>query len=605
MSVDEVLGTARFQDQLQRISLETGRPVPDVQAEARADLKEMATRPGKVTVAAWDRFCRWIARAYRLDFDPEAIQYLRELNRSASLIFLPNHRSYLDPPVLRSALHQFGFPPNNTIGGSNLALWPVSLIAQRNGTVFMRREFRDDLVYRAVFKRYIAYLIQNKKNLEWYIEGGRTRSGKLRPPRYGVLKYVMDAVEEEQPENEVYVIPTSIIYDAQHEVGAISVEEMGGSKSPESLKWLYQFSRSQSTRLGKAHLRFGEPLSLGDAIDLTRDSEGSPRPRLAINMVAFEVANRINAVTPITPAALVTFALLDNGARAITIAEGRQILEPLMTYIGRRQFPMTGNIDLSSHGLLRDSISNLVDKGVVNLYEGGKDQILYIDLEHQHEAAFYRNTIIHFFVNRAITELSVLKALEEDADELVTAVWDNARRLKDLLKFEFFFPRTEEFAEQIADECSLIYPDWQQSDFTKADLRRMLHEERLLLSHRVVGPFLESYALLAEELAKLDDFVRGDEDQLVNQCIGVAKQMWLQQDLHSAESISKDYFKNAFALVENLGLIGSGEPGLQKRRQDFANEMQELVERISKIRRIDQQNRGANEVELATAAADV
>ena len=469
----------------------------------------------------------------------------------------------------------------------------------------MRREFRDDLVYRAVFKRYIAYLIQNKKNLEWYIEGGRTRTGKLRPPRYGVLKYVMDAVEEEQPENEVYVIPTSIIYDAQHEVGAISAEEMGGSKSPESLKWLYQFSRSQSTRLGKAHLRFGEPLSLGDAIDLTRDSEGSPRPRLAINMVAFEVANRINAVTPITPSALVTFALLDNGARAITISEGRQILEPLMTYIGRRQFPMTGNIDLSSHGLLRDSIANLVDKGVVNLYEGGKDQILYIDLEHQHEAAFYRNTIIHFFVNRAITELSVLKALEEDADELVMAVWDNARRLKDLLKFEFFFPRTEEFAEQIADECSLIYPDWQQSDFTKADLRRMLHKERLLLSHRVVGPFLESYALLAEELAKLDDFVRGDEEQLVSQCIGVAKQMWLQQDLHSAESISKDYFKNAFALVENLGLIGSGEPGLQKRRQDFANEMQELVERISKIRRIDQENRGANEVEIATAATDV
>ena len=602
--MDEVLNTTRFQDQLQRISLETGQSVPDLQAEARADLKEMATRPGKVTVAAWDRFCRWIARAYRLDFDPEAIRYLRELNQSASLIFLPNHRSYLDPSVLRSALSQFGFPPNNTIGGANLALWPISLIAQRNGTVFMRREFRDDLVYRAVFKRYIAYLIQNKKNLEWYIEGGRTRTGKLRPPRYGVLKYVMDAVEEEQPENEVYVVPTSIIYDAQHEVSAISAEEMGGSKSPESLKWLYQFSRSQSTRLGKAHLRFGEPLSLGDAIDLTRDSEGNPRPRLAINMVAFEVANRINSVTPITPAALVTFALLDNGSRAITITEGRHILEPLMTYIGRRQFPMTGNIDLSSHGLLRDSIMNLVNKGVVNLYEGGKEQILYIDLEHQHEAAFYRNTIIHFFVNRAITELAVLKALEDDVDDLVTAVWENARRLKDLLKFEFFFPRTEEFAEQIADECSLIYPDWEKGNFTKDDLKRLLRDEKLLLSHRVVGPFLESYALLAEELAKLDDYVRGDEDQLVTQCIGVAKQMWLQQNLHSAESISKDYFKNAYSLVENLGLIGSGQPGLQKRRQEFATEMHQLVERISRIRNIDQENRGHVNLEEDLAAAN-
>ncbi len=99
----------------------------------------------------------------------------------------------------------------------------------------------------------------------------------------------MDAFEQ-YPENDVHVVPTSIVYDQQHEVSAISAEEMGGTKKAESLSWLYNFARSQSRRLGRAHIRFGEPLSLRDAVSLTADEEGTTRPRLAVPKVAFETA---------------------------------------------------------------------------------------------------------------------------------------------------------------------------------------------------------------------------------------------------------------------------------------------------------------------------
>ena len=159
----------------------------------------------------------------------------------------------------------------------------------------------------------------------------------------------MDAYGE-HPERDVLVIPTSIIYDQQHEVGAISAEEMGGAKKPESLKWMYQFASSQSRRLGRAYLRFGEPLSLADAVALTADEEGNLRPRLAVPKVAIENANRINTATPITPGALITFALLDNGDRSITVDEGRRILLPLIDYIQRRGLPMTAWPDLNEFG---------------------------------------------------------------------------------------------------------------------------------------------------------------------------------------------------------------------------------------------------------------
>ena len=500
-------------------------------------------------------------------------------------MFLPNHRSYLDPMVLRSALAQHGFAPNNVLGGANLAIWPFSEIGQRNGIVFIRREFRDDHVYRATLKAYLSHLIAERKNLEWYIEGGRTRTGKLRPPRLGILSYVMDAYGE-HPERDVLIIPTSVIYDQQHEVGAISAEEMGGRKKPESIKWMYEFATSQSRRLGRAYLRFGEPLSLADAVALTADEEGTPRPRLAVSKVAFETMNRINKVTPITPGALITFALLDNGDRSITVEEGRRILHPLADYIQRRQLPMTEWPDLSEFGRMREVLDRLVREGVITVYRGGTEPVYAISPGKQHEAAFYRNTIIHFFLVRAITELAALQAAEDEAPDIPEATWQNARRLKDLLRFEFFFPGTREFADQVSAEATYMNPGWEDRTFSPARIREGMGELDMLVAHRVIGPFFEAYSVLADELTLLGQ--PADDKELVTRSLGLAQQRWLQRQLTTPESVSADYFRNAVQLADRFGLIASDEPGLADRRRAFADELRQITRRLDTLRRIAQ-----------------
>ncbi len=581
--MDDVLDTPQFRATLRDLAAESGRSESELYKEAESDLAEMATKEGNLTVSGWDRFCHWLARAYKLDYLPQQVEDLKRLNRDSALIFLPNHRSYLDPLVLRSALEQHGFPPNNVLGGANLALWPLNHVGQRNGIVFIRREFRDDHLYRAVLKRYLAYLIENRKNLEWYIEGGRTRTGKLRPPRYGILSYVVDAFAE-YPEHDVHIVPTSIIYDQQHEVGAISAEETGGAKKAESLGWLFDFAKSQSRRLGRAHLRFGEPLSLRDAVKLTLDDEGNPRPRLAVPKVAFETADRINAVTPVTPSALVTFALLDNGDRAITVPEGRKILEPLLEYINIMQLPVTQTFDLTDHGPLREALDTLVRENVVTKYSGGDESVYYVELVHQHEAAFYRNTIIHHFVARSIAELSLVEAAEANAENIPAATWAYARRLKDLLKFEFFFPTTREFAVAMEKEISIVSPGWQEESWTPSGIMDELRGQKLFLAHRVLGPFLEAYSLFADELEKYDPTAQVDESELVDRCLGLARQHWMQRSLHTPESISRDYFRNAYQLAENQHLISPDEPDLAERRRAFADELRTLVRRIDDLR---------------------
>jgi glycerol-3-phosphate O-acyltransferase len=583
--IDDIASTARFDGIVADLARSTGRPEADIRAEALDCLHEMTAEETSAAIDAWNRLGRWASRAYSLDVDHEAIEPLRELGRRHSLVFLPNHRSYLDPLVLRTALEQHGFPPNHVLGGVNLAFWPLGTIARRTGVVFIRREFRDAVVYRAMLKELLAYLVRKRFNLEWYMEGGRTRNGKLRPPRYGILSYLVDAFAEGGAD-DVYLVPVAIVYDQQHEIEAISAEETGGRKVPESIGWLVRFARSQSRTLGRAHLRFGEPLSLQGALAANRTDPDAAR--LEVPRIAFEVAHRINLVTPISPQALVTFALLGNEDRAITVAEGRAILEPLLAYVRRRGLPLTQGIDVAEDdGALADAIRTLEREGVLERFAGGDEAVYRIAPDRQHEAGYYRNTIIHFFITRAIVEAALVKVAEEDPADAVDAVWQEARRIRDLLKFEFFFADTRAFAADVRQESEIALPGWEDSQLAAADLLPLMSGSRLLLAHRVLQPFLEAYAVVAHRLAAQPADEPVDVDAFLDGCLGVAHQRWLQQSLHSPESISRDLFRGAVKLAENRGLLEPGPPDLAARRQGLAAELDDVIRRVRVVRRLD------------------
>lgn len=264
-AVRDITSAEGFETRLGELAEQTGQPVDEVRAEAIASLNEMAADESRAAVAAWGRAGEWLSRAYRVEADTAALESLLALDRSASLVFLPNHRSYLDPFVLRQVLGEAGLPPNHILGGVNLSFFPLGSIARRSNIVFIRRQFRDAPVYRAMLSEYLAYLVRKGANLEWYIEGGRTRTGKLRPPRMGILSYLLDAFDRSDVDDLLFV-PVSIVYDQQHEVGLIAEEESGGVKPPESVRWLVDYARAQGNRRGTAHVRFAEPVSLNDEI---------------------------------------------------------------------------------------------------------------------------------------------------------------------------------------------------------------------------------------------------------------------------------------------------------------------------------------------------
>jgi glycerol-3-phosphate O-acyltransferase len=513
------------------------------------------------------------AYAWDVQADTAGLGRLRELNRHHALVFLPSHRSYADPLLLADVLAEHDFPRNHVLGGDNLRIWPISSLARRAGIIFIRRSFGDDEIYKLALREYLGYLLAKRFNLEWYMEGGRSRTGKLRPPRYGLLAYVAEAVARGRAD-DAYLVPVAITYDQLREVSAMAAEQGGGAKKAEGLGWLASYAKGQLARIGTVHVRFAEPLSLREALGPGGHHDDPDARRLALQKMAFEVAVRINRVTPVTATALVTLALLGVRDRALTLGQVRGVLEPLRAYLAERGLPHSGDV-LRTEAGVRRVLDALAQQNVVTVYTGGEEPVYAIERGQHLVAAFYRNSAIHHFVDRAVAELVLLSA---PADR-----WDEAMRLRDQLKFEFFFPDKASYRADLCAELERLDPGWE----TAPDGRAALEGSEVLVANRVLRSFLDAQLVVAERLAVRPPRLPIVEKEFLDECGGIGQQMLLQGRLHGPESLSRELFSSAVRLAANLDLIDPGREELAASRRAFAARLRDVVTRLIMIDEID------------------
>src|SRR5262245_10868542 len=435
------------------------------------------------------------------------------------------------------------------------------------------------------------------------MEGGRSRTGKLRPPRYGLLAYVAEAVARGQAEN-AWLVPVAITYDQLREVSAMAAEQAGAAKKAEGLGWLAAYARGQLARVGTVYVRFAEPMSLrvalppggpdGDSVSLdpaappkvsldpAAPPKASPDPaapprdawRLALQKVAFEVAVRINRVTPATATALVTLALLGVRDRALTLGQVRGVLEPLRGYLSERGLPYSREVLETGAGVQR-VLGALAQQNVVTIYAGGEEPVYAIERGQHLVAAFYRNSAIHHFLDRAVAELVLLSPPAER--------WDEAMRLRDQLKFEFFFPDKTAYRAVLQAALYRLGP----GGGAAADGRAVLERSDLLVANRVLRSFLDAQLVVAERLAARPPHDPVEEKEFLGECRGVGQQMVLQGRLHGPESLSRELFTSALKLAANLDLLGPGGEDLAERRRAFAGGLRDEVARLILIDEID------------------
>ena len=579
-----VVALPRFVAQIEKLSEKLGRPIEEVRAEAESCLREMVTVQSRSWTWMFDHVMGPAhTQAFTLEVNRTAMRQLRELNQKHALVFLPSHRSYSDPFITTKAFRLHGVNRAHILGGDNLKFFPFEQMAQHSGQVFIRRSLKGADVYKAMLREYLTDLVSRRENLEWYMEGGRSRTGKLRAPMFGLMSYLVYAIRSGAAE-DVILVPTSITYDQLHEVQAMAEQEASGRKPKEGLSWLIDYARMQNQWIGHAHLRFGEPMSL---VERMREADQDPaQQRFLVEKTALEVFKRINLATPITPQALATLALLTQGERALTLDQVFQQIAPLLRYLQARSLPVAQVETLRHHHGVIDTLDTLVESGVVERFRKGVEPVYRIRSGKHSVAAYYRNSAIHWFVNRAILELAMWKAAHSGAKDLVKAGKQETLALRDLMKFEFIFSDRSGFRDELLAESDLFDPNWRNRIATARERIDMMKDAPFLIAPTVLPTFLEAYYVVADRLAAQAPGAPIDEKAFLDECIAVGRQYLLQQRVLHPECLSRELFTNALRLAANRELVAPGDEALAERRRVFAAECEAHVKALAELGRV-------------------
>ncbi|MCP5395148.1 MAG: glycerol-3-phosphate 1-O-acyltransferase [Sphingomonadaceae bacterium] len=584
----DVMATPGFREGLEKLARESGEDVGKLRRQAAEYLHELRTERSPFILDLTMRLFRWsYSRAYgQIDIVPEEVAALRPLFEKHSALILPAHKTNLDGPIVETVLYDNGLPPASLFGGINMSFWPMGPLLRKGGKIFLRRGIQDDPLYRFVLREYLAYLVEKRFNLSWFPEGTRSRTGKLLPPKLGLMNYVVQGYREGRIE-DLLLVPVALVYDQVYETADFIREAQGGKKRKESFGWLVSYLRALRQPYGKAYLRVGKVMSMREALGPPEDQPpaGSPEARLAMQKLALAVSWRTNEVTPITGIGLVSFALLGSGGRAVPRGRLARYLAMLAENARVRGLPMAQSAALDEPGKLDAALDALEGSRVITRFDEGPETVYSIG-EGQHlAAAFYRNSMLHFVLERAIAEVAVTLAAAEPVERREKIFIDSALRLREALKFDFFFRERAEFLAALEEELARTHANWREellgASGPEHAFRRIFG---LGTAHAALRSFLEAYLVVADCLEVLPDDVPADEKALSDAAQARGRQYVLEQRIRNPETVSQQLFGNAIDLARNLKLLAPG-PDLPARRAELAMRLRGAHECLDLIER--------------------
>jgi len=579
----EVFANPNFRNLIANIAQQRDRSVPDVFAQAERYLREMAATQTPFTLEMINALYRSACRSHHdstIDVDETQLQRVAETMATRPVVFLISHKSMLDTVALSLVLFDADLPLPLTFGGINLNTPGLGALARRSGIIFLRRSFQDNEIYKSTFRRYIDYLIEKRFSLLWALEGTRSRTGKLLPPRFGLFNYVFESIQRTRL-YDVTFVPVSVAYDQITEVEDYSIEQRGQKKKPEGLTWPLRFLRRGRPR-GQIHLRFGEGVTVRELVEPEELEAGidEQRKQTLVATLAFEVAVRMNAATPITATAIITLILLAAGNRAQSLAEIQALARAGAALIRRRHLEIVGRSNFQDADAVLATLADLNATGIVTYLDEGTERLYTISPDQHLNAAYYRNTAIHYFILDAFVEIALLDAAG-DPDDPVEAFYRRASELRELFKFEFYFPRRADYRAEIEKRVRERFADWE--DVVRRDeagVRDALNHAQLLVAHGVLRSFVDAYRIVASVLADAGDDAIEDEGGFLSQCLKTGKQQLLQGRVFSAESISKSLYQTGLQLANYEGLLAAGRA---RERAAFHQEFRRITERLDEI----------------------
>ncbi|KAF5872354.1 putative glycerol-3-phosphate acyltransferase protein [Botrytis fragariae] len=501
-----------------------------------------------------------------------------------SIIFLPCHRSHVDYVSLQLICYRLGIALPTVVAGDNLNFPVVGSFLQHAGAMWIRRSFGDDALYTTLVQSYIDTLLQGGYNFECFIEGGRSRTGKLLPPKFGILSFILDSILSGRVKDTI-ICPVSTQYDKVIETEGYVGELLGIPKKKENLADFLSASSVLSLKLGRVDVRFHEPWSLRDfilqqqarslGIPKTLDFESINVPSIRqklLRTLGYKVLSDINAVSVVMPTALVGTVLLTLRGRGV----GKSELIRRVEWISERVRNKGGRVAHFAGATTSTVVERALEvlgKDLVGRVDGLAEETYYaVD---RFQLSFYRNMTIHLFISEALVSASMYMNVKRGGGKVHQNIsYEDLRSqvqfLSQLFRGEFIYP-TEGLVVNLdntlhdleADNIVELIRDPEGKILTVglSDHERSVGRENYDFYCFLIWPFVEAFWLGAVSLMGftpppskpnavwLEVKKAHDGAQLLG------KTLYHQGDLSYFEAVNKETLKNAYQRFEDEGIV--------------------------------------------------
>lgn len=431
-----------------------------VHRRAKRALRMMAARPFAPLYIPAALIARFILRRLFHEVRVEGLEQFAENVRRHTVILVPLHRSHIDYIILSSALYDSNLNPPVIAAGVNLSFWPFGGIIRALGGYFVKRNNRDDRLHNLLLKRYVSYLVKRGHLQEFFIEGGRSRSGRMRAPKMGLLSIIVSAFEQ-GARKDILFVPVSLTYEHVVEDREYGRENTGQEKTRESLASLLRAVGIFRNRYKEVLVRFGAPVHLEEFLQRRPDKRVG-ESRQVVNELALELTKRIQEQMAVSLRALSCTALLTSPNYGLPEHVFHRRIKEL-AFMAKVAFASRG-CDLQryctpslSHYLAQSDdagSSEVTIDGILKTRELFGQQLIFVPGKTRFTAEFYRNSTAHIFLPWGI--LSLLSVLGQDFSEMNIAVLHTRLERDYLLEpFELFHHQFQQFLEHLVNHALL------------------------------------------------------------------------------------------------------------------------------------------------------
>ncbi|KAB8255797.1 acyltransferase [Aspergillus pseudonomiae] len=531
-----------------------------------------------------------LTRAYHqgIHVSSEEVLRLRSVAAEAakkkqSIVFLPCHKSHVDYVSLQLICYRLGIGLPVVVAGDNLNIPLLGPFLQHAGAMWIRRSFGNDPLYHTVVQAYIDTMLQQGFNFECFIEGGRSRTGKLLSPKFGILSFILDSVLSGRVEDTI-ICPVSTQYDKVIETESYISELLGQPKRKENLADFLSSSSVLSLKLGRVDVRFHEPWSLREfvtqqlsrlpdqiGVNSGRKLNYEERGRI-LRTLGYRVLSEINDVSVMMPTALVGTVLLTLRGRGVGKAELVRRVEWLCERV-RMKGGRVAHFYRYPTEVVVDRALEVLGSKLVGVVSGLAEPTYYaVD---RFQLSFYRNMTIHLFITEALVSAAMYTKVKRGGGPShqrisYTDLLNQVSFLSQLFRGEFIFPpeglttnleKTLQGLEK--DDVITVSRDSSGTPLSVelSDAERQCGRENYDFYCFLIWPFIEASWLGSVSLLGLTPPVNEQKDIWIDlkkaqdsaQLLG--KTLYHQGDLSYFEAVNKETLKNSYQRFAEEGII--------------------------------------------------